>query len=63
MNYWPGTNIPKSNGNAFTSWKTAEQISKESKTKQMRLSGVMTKPEDLSRKKSFTIYSKARTSQ
>ena len=21
MNYWPGTNIPKSNGNAFTNWK------------------------------------------
>ena len=21
MNYWPGTNIPKSQGNAFTSWK------------------------------------------
>ena len=21
MNYWPGTKIPKSNGNAFTAWK------------------------------------------
>lgn len=21
MNYWPGTNIPKSQGNAFTLWK------------------------------------------
>lgn len=21
MNYWPGTNIPKSSGNAFTDWK------------------------------------------
>ena len=60
MNYWPGTNIPKSQGNAFTSWKTTHQTPRDSKAKQMRLNGVMTKPEDLSLKKSFVIYSRAK---
>lgn len=60
MNYWPGTNIPKSNGNAFTSWKTVTIDQRKSKTQQMRHSGMLVNPEELSRKKSFTIYSKAK---
>ena len=63
MNYWPGTNIPKSNGNAFTSWKTGKKDSvakKESVAKQLQNNSVLTKKEQLNVKKSFTIYTKAR---
>jgi len=63
MNYWPGTKIPKSNGNAFTSWKTITSGEIKNKTQQIRRNGLISSPEELSRKKSFTIYSKARTSQ
>lgn len=62
MNYWPGTNIPKSNGNAFTSWKTKEpsvMTKKASVAKQLQVSGLAIGKSALNVKKSFTIYSKA----
>ena len=60
--YWPGTKILKSNGNAFTSWKTSNGAEGKSIAKQIRSNGVMTRPEDLVRKKSFIIYSRAKRS-
>ena len=65
MNYWPGTKIRKSNGNAFTSWKTnaPSAIAKsESVPKQLQTNGIaMGKGKDkLNIKKSFTIYAKAK---
>ena len=64
MNYWPGTNIPKSNGNAFTSWKTSKGsvISRqESAAKQMQTNGMIAGKvkEKLNAKNTFTIYTKA----
>lgn len=34
MNYWPGTSIPKSNGNAFTSWKAKPSVMNDKSVKQ-----------------------------
>lgn len=64
MNYWPGTNIPKSSGNAFTSWKhggSSITTSKEwrmSQASTQQLAGTGTDP-----RKQFTIYSKAKASK
>ena len=62
MIYWPGTNIPKSQGNAFTEWK--QQRSRITTSTEWRMSqastihnaGAGTDP-----KKQFTIYSKAKS--
>ena len=62
MNYWPGTKIPKSNGNAFTSWKKGEPsvlTKKTSVAKQLQTSGLAVGKGALDAKKSFTIYPKA----
>ncbi len=62
MSYWPGTKIPKSQGNAFTSWKTPapSKITKgQSLTKQLQTNGIATGKDKLSIKRSFTIYAKA----
>lgn len=34
MNYWPGTNIPKSQGNVFTTWKNKTSLANNLKWKQ-----------------------------
>jgi hypothetical protein len=59
--YWPGTKIPKSQGNAFTSWMTSPEPrprKKVSIVQQKQRSGVLI-DKNLNRKKSFTIYSRA----
>jgi len=61
MNYWPGTKIPMSTGNAFTSWKERPSVvlsshdwkSSESARRQV-VQG---------KSKAFTIYSKAKASK
>lgn len=34
MNYWPGTKIVKSSGNAFTSWKAKPSVMSDKSIKQ-----------------------------
>ena len=61
MNYWPGTKIPKSNGNAFTSWKNGEPsilTKKGSVAQQIHLGGYVLVQNDLKNKRAFTIYSR-----
>lgn len=61
MKYWPGTNIPKSKGNAFD-WRSATSNftnTKEFKMSQastIQMAGKGTEP-----KRQFTIYSRAGT--
>lgn len=58
MNYWPGTKIVKSKGNAFD-WRGKESYVASDRS--VRLSDVSKrKVADTSHKRSFTIYSKAR---
>ena len=62
MTYWPGTKIPKSNGNAFTLWKDGQPsvlTKKNSVAQQIHKGGYVLSKSGLSSKKSFTIYSKA----
>ena len=59
MKYWPGTNIPKSKGNAFDWRRNVSQITntksfKNSQASTIHMAGTGTDP-----KKQFTIYSKA----
>ena len=63
MIYWPGTKIPKSQGNAFTSWKTKGNsvfTEKNSVAKQIKTNGMAVDENALKIKKSFTIYAKAK---
>lgn len=65
MNYWPGTKIPKSTNNAFTSWKTGERSAITS-SREWRLSEIATKNmagTGTDKRKAFTIYSKAMASK
>lgn len=60
MNYWPGTKIVKSQGNAFdwrgrTSIVTQDKNLKATNNAKAQAAGV-----SVESKKSFTIYSKAR---
>lgn len=60
MNYWPGTKIVKSQGNAFdwrgrTSIVTQDKHLKASNNAKAQMAGASTDP-----KRSFTIYSRAR---
>ena len=60
MNYWPGTNIIKSQGNAFdwrkgTSVVTNDKEIKLSNISKIKMAGAGSDP-----KRSFTIYSKAK---
>jgi hypothetical protein len=58
MNYWPGTKIPMSTGNAFTSWKEGPSVVlsshdwKRAETTRQQIAKNPTR--------SFTIYSKAK---
>ena len=60
MNFWPGTNIRKSRGNAFD-WRDGISVIandkeiKMSNNSKMQMAGAGSDP-----KKAFTIYSKAR---
>lgn len=65
MNYWPGTNIIKSNGNAFTSWK-AGNPSVILKDKTINASNQFKKinaDAGSDPRRAFTIYSKAKASK
>ena len=65
MNYWPGTKIPKSEGNAFTLWKNGKG-SAITNSKEWRMSEASTKQmagTGTDKRKQFTIYSRAKASQ
>lgn len=64
MNYWPGTKILKSRGNAFD-WKNGEHSKlardpqiRASNNARLQMAGAASDP-----KRTFTIYSKARQSK
>jgi hypothetical protein len=60
--YWPGTKIVKSQGNAFTSWKSGSPSS-ITNTKEWKLSQsstIQNAGAGTDKKKQFTIYSAAR---
>lgn len=59
MNFWPGTKIRKSHGNAFD-WKTRDP-SYVLQDKDIKAVNLINKQKaELESKRSFTIYSKAR---
>ena len=63
--YWPGTKIVKSQGNAFTLWKTGEP-SRITSSKEWKMSQASTKQmagSGTDPKKQFTIYSRAKASK
>ena len=62
MTYWPGTNIPKSNGNAFTYWKSGapSRITSSKEWKMSQASALQNAGSGMAKNKQFTIYSKAR---
>lgn len=65
MKYWPGTNIPMSTNNAFTSWKTGDR-SQITTSRDWRMSEIATKNTagtGMDKRKQFTIYSRAKASQ
>ena len=59
--YWPGTNIVKSQGNAFTYWKYGERsrITNTKEWKCSQASALQMAGTGTDKKKQFTIYSKA----
>lgn len=59
--YWPGTNIVKSQGNAFTSWKTSP--SHVFQTKEWKQAEAARRAASTQAGKPFTIYSRARASK
>ena len=64
MIYWPGTNIPVSQGNAFTSWKTGEShVTSSKEWKQSIAAARMMAGTGRDPRKQFTIYSRARPSK
>jgi hypothetical protein len=61
MNYWPGTKIPMSTGNAFTSWKERPSVvlsSHDWKSSESARRQTVKNPN-----RQFTIYSKAKASK
>ena len=60
MNYWPGTKIVKSQGNAFTNWKDSRPSVVNNKSLKQSLVGQ--KNAAHSKKNQFTIYSRAKPS-
>ena len=57
MNYWPGTKIVKSRGNAFDWKNTNSNILNDPQLRAVNL--LLKQKTELKSKKSFTIYSKA----
>lgn len=62
MNYWPGTKILKSTGNAFDWRNTTSNITKSKEFKLSQASSMNMAGKGSEKGKSFTIYSKARPS-
>lgn len=65
MNYWPGTNIIKSQGNAFTSWKSGKPsiILKDKHINASNQFKIINAGASEDPRRSFTIYSKAKASK
>jgi hypothetical protein len=61
MNYWPGTKIVKSFGNAFTSWQNTQSVVTSSK--EWKASEASKRQMNTQQNKPFTIYSKAQASK
>lgn len=59
--YWPGTNIVKSQGNAFTSWKSAPSL--VTRDREWRVAEAAKRQMGLQTNRPFTVYSKARLSK
>jgi hypothetical protein len=59
--YWPGTNIVKSQGNAFTSWKEAPSLIM--RDKEWKLSEAARRQVGTKFSRPFTVYSKARAAK
>ena len=58
MNYWPGTKIPVSQNNAFTSWKTGE--SQITSSRDWKASEAAKRQMHLKKNKPITLYSRAK---
>ena len=63
MQYWPGTNIPKSKGNAFDWRATNSQITNTKEFKLSQHSTLVNAGNGTEKKRTFTIYSKAKASK
>lgn len=64
MIYWPGTNIIKSQGNAFTDWKKGgSRITNTAEWRMSQASQIHNAGAGMDPKKQFTIYSKAQQSK
>lgn len=63
MNYWPGTKIIKSQGNAFDWRNTGSHITQSTEWKQSAASKTAMAGKGTDPKRQFTIYSRARQSQ
>lgn len=62
MIYWPGTNIPKSQNNAFTEWKQERsRITTSTEWRMSQASTIHNAGAGTDPKKQFTIYSKAKS--
>ena len=62
MIYWPGTKIPKSQGNAFTEWKQGRsRITTSTEWRMSQASTIHNAGAGTDPKKQFTIYSKAKS--
>ena len=61
MNYWPGTKIVKSQGNAFTDWKHGRsKITNSAEWRMSQASSRQNAGAGTDPRKQFTVYSKAR---
>ena len=61
IEYWPGTKIVKSQGNAFTNWKDGPSIVASSRD--WKASDAAKRQMGSQMNRSFTIYSKAKASK
>lgn len=62
-NYWPGTKIIKSQGNAFNWQNYGSKIAATTEWKQSEISTQRMAGTGSDKKKQFTVYSKARPSK
>ncbi len=60
--YWPGTNIIKSQGNAFDWQRSASRVTSSKEWKMSQASTLQTAGSGTDKRKQFTIYSKAKAS-
>ena len=63
MTYWPGTNIPKSTGNAFDWRGKGSAIASTQQFKQSQLATKQMAGKGSEKSRQFTIYSKARAAK